>query len=267
MTAKEAVRDFWNEASCGERLLLPSIDIGGFEDQRKERYRLEPYIAPFADFAGAEGLDVLEVGVGLGADHECYARAGAKLHGIDLSARAVELTSGRLALQGLFSNLSVSDAEALPFADCSFDLVYSWGVIHHSPNTAVAAQEILRVLRPGGRFRVMIYHKWSLVGAMLWLRYALARGRPLMSLTQVYATQLESPGTKAYTQRQAARLFGGACNVVTRVELTHGDLLESGVGQRHRGPVLLLAKLLWPRWLLRRAAKSFGLFLLISGTK
>jgi ubiquinone/menaquinone biosynthesis C-methylase UbiE len=64
-----------------------------------------------------------EVGVGLGADHECYARTGANLHGIELSARAVELTSGRLALQGLSSNLSVSDAEALPFADRSFDLV------------------------------------------------------------------------------------------------------------------------------------------------
>jgi hypothetical protein len=88
-----------------------------------------------------------------------------------------------------------------------------------------------------------------------------------MSLTQVYATQLESPRDQSLRNAKQPSYLGGR-NVMTRVELTHGDLLDLGVGQRHRGPVLLLAKLLWPRWLLRRAAaKSFGLFLLVSGTK
>src|SRR5690606_4310576 len=123
-----------------------------------------------------------------GADHEAYARAGAKLYGIDLTPRSIEIVRTRLAQQSLQSDLRVGDAEMLPFDDNSFDLVYSWGVIHHSPDTAAAAREILRVLKPGGRFRVMIYHKWSLVGAMLWLRYGLARGRPLTTLAEVYAT-------------------------------------------------------------------------------
>jgi hypothetical protein len=81
MTSKDAVRDFWNDAACGEKLLLPSFDVEGFKVHSAERYRLEPYIIPFADFPASVGRDVLEIGLGLGADHERFARAGAKLHG------------------------------------------------------------------------------------------------------------------------------------------------------------------------------------------
>lgn len=267
MQAKDAVHDFWNEAACGEQLLLPSLDNDGFALQAAVRYRLEPYIIPFADFADCLGLDVLEIGLGLGADHERFAGAGARLHGVDLTPRAVEMTRRRLAMRGLTSDIRQGDAESLPFADGSFDLVYSWGVIHHTPDTAQAAREILRVLKPGGRFRVMVYHTWSLVGLMLWLRYGLARGKPLLSLAEIYSTYLESPGTKAYTQREARQLFADASEVATRVELTHGDLLESGAGQRHEGLVLSIARRIWPRWIIRRVGKQFGLFLLVSGIK
>lgn len=267
MTGKQAIRDFWNESACGEKLLLSAFDLDGFKAQAEERYRLEPYIIPFAGFEISGGLDVLEIGVGLGADHERFAQAGAKLHGIDLTPRAVEITRQRLALRGFESELRPGDAEALPYPDNGFDLVYSWGVIHHSPDTAQAAREILRVLKPGGRFRVMIYHKWSLVGLMLWLRYALGCGRPFTSLDRIYAAHLESPGTKAYTCDDARRLFEGAVDVETQVELTHGDLLESGAGQRHQGALLSIARGVWPRWFLRRFAKRFGLFLMIRGRK
>jgi SAM-dependent methyltransferase len=267
MMSKDAVRDFWDEAACGEKLLLPSLDAQGFAAQSAERYRLEPYIIPFADFESSSGLEVLEIGLGLGADHERFALSGAHLHGIDITMRAVEITGRRLEMQGLQSDLRLADAEELPFDSESFDFVYSWGVIHHSPDTALAAREILRVLRPGGRFRVMMYHKWSLVGFMLWLRYGPGRGKPLMSLASIYSEYLESPGTKGFTCREAARLFAGAAGVTTRVQLTHGDLLESGAGQRHVGHLLSLARRVWPRWLLRRVAKRFGLFLLIAGAK
>lgn len=266
-TAKSDVRDFWNEASCGEALLLPSEDKAGFEAQSAERYRLEPYIPGFARFAETTGQDVLEIGVGLGADHQRFAEAGARLSGIDLTDRAIAHTGRRLALFELASHLQVGDAENLPFADASFDVVYSWGVIHHSPDTARAAREILRVLRPGGRFAVMVYQRRSLVGIMLWLRYALLAGRPLTSLDTIYARHLESPGTKAYSEAEGAALFAGARTVQVRSVLTHGDLLDSGAGQRHEGALLDLARKLWPRKLLAEALPDWGLFLLIEGTK
>lgn len=258
---------FWNAAACGEAQFLPEPTVEGFRKQAEERYRLEPYIVPFADFPRWKDRDVLEIGLGLGADHERFAAAGARLSGVDLTERAVDMTRRRLKLSNLSSDLQVGDAENLPFEDGSFDLVYSWGVIHHSPDTSKAASEILRVLRPGGEFRVMIYHKWSLVGLMLWLRYALLRVRPFTSLSRIYSRYLESPGTKAYSVRAGRDLFKDAESVDVRVELTHGDLLESSAGQRHEGRLLDLARLVWPRWLLRRVAGRFGLFMLIAGRK
>src|SRR5437016_2153494 len=95
------------------------------------------------------GRRVLEIGVGLGADHQRFAEAGAELYGIDLTDRAVRHTQGRLALFGLTSKLEVGDAERLNFPDEYFDCVYSWGVLHHTPNTAAAIAEVRRVLKPG----------------------------------------------------------------------------------------------------------------------
>jgi SAM-dependent methyltransferase len=265
--AKTEVRDFWDRAACGEALYLSAPTAEGYARQSAERYRLEPFIESFAEFARWRDRDVLEIGVGLGADHERFARAGARLSGVDLTPRAINHAARRLALLGLASRLSVGDAEALGFDDESFDLVYSWGVIHHSPDTARAAREILRVLRPGGEFRVMIYHKYSLVGLMLWARYALLCGRPTRPLDEIYAAHLESPGTKAYTRTEARALFVGAEALRVGAVLTHGDLLEGAAGQRHRGPLLSLARRLWPRRLLRAVAPNAGLFMLISGRK
>lgn len=264
---KQAVHDFWNAASCGESLYLEGTEGAAYAAQAAKRYELEPYITTFADFAGACDRDVLEIGVGLGADHQCFAAAGARLTGVDLTDRAVAHTRQRLAALGLRSRLQTADAEELPFVDASFDVVYSWGVLHHSPNTAKAVDEVWRVLRPGGTARVMIYHKHSMVGYMLWFRYALLAGRPGRSLADIYAHYLESPGTKAYTVDQANALFGRFRQVEIETVLTHGDLLTSDAGQRHRGPLLTIAKSLWPRSLIRTFLPHAGLFLLARVTK
>lgn len=264
---KDDVRAFWQRASCGEDLYLPGLGAADYRSQAEARYRLEPYILPFANFPDAREKDVLEIGVGLGADHQRFAEAGARLTGIDLTRTAIDHTARRFAQLGLSSNLAVGDAENLPFPDGSFDIVYSWGVIHHSPDTPTAAREILRVLRPGGRFAVMVYHRASFVGYMLWMRYALLKGRPQTSLDQIYASYLESPGTKAYSCDEAAALFAGAVGVTTSTVLTHGDLLEGEAGQRHKGALLSVARALWPRRIIRALFPRRGLFLMIEGRK
>lgn len=261
---KQAVHDFWDAASCGEAMYLQARDYAA---QARKRYELEPYIEPFADFDSATGREVLEIGVGLGADHQRFAEAGARLSGVDLTERAVEHTRQRLAASDLRSQLKVADAESLPFGDGSFDIVYSWGVLHHSPNTPKAIDEVWRVLRAGGSARVMIYHKYSIVGYMLWVRYGLLAGRPGRTLAEIYAQHLESPGTKAYTVEEARRLFARFSSVQIETVLTHGDLLASDVGQRHRGPLLTIARALWPRRLIRTLLPRHGLFMLIRATK
>jgi SAM-dependent methyltransferase len=167
----------------------------------------------------------------------------------------------------LHSELEVGDAEALPYEDESFDLVYSFGVLHHSPDTPRAIAEVRRVLRPGGTARIMIYHRMSLTGLMLWLRYALLALRPLRSLDDIYAQHLESPGTKAYSVREARELFRGFSDVRIGVQLNHGDLLEGEAGQRHQGALLTLARKLWPRGIIRRMLPRLGLYLMIDATR
>lgn len=264
---KRAVHDFWNAASCGEELYLRGSQRQDYAAQATKRYELEPYIPGFAGFADARSKDVLEIGVGLGADHQRFAEAGARLSGVDLTERAIDHTDRRLAAFGLQSRLQTADAERLPFDDSSFDIVYSWGVLHHSPNTPKAIDEVWRVLRPGGSARIMVYHTHSLVGYMLWLRYALLVGRPGRTLADIYDQHLESPGTKAYTVAQARQLFGRFASVQIETVLTHGDLLSSDAGQRHRGPLLRLARRFWPRWLFRAVMPRYGLFLLARATR
>jgi SAM-dependent methyltransferase len=265
--SKQQVRDFWNDASCGENLYLHDQTREGYLAETQNRYRLEPYILAFADFHAASGRKVLEIGVGLGSDHQKFAEAGANLSGIDLTPRAIEHTSRRLALFGLSSDLAVGDAENLAFPDGTFDLVYSWGVLHHSPDTPRAIAEVLRVLRPGGTAKIMIYSKWSMVGVMLWLRFALLAGKPWRSLRSIYADHLESPGTKAYSIAEARELFSDFSDIRISTPLTHGDLLESDVGQRHRGVALHVARRIWPRWFIRRFLPQSGLFMMIEARK
>lgn len=266
-SSKNLVEAFWQDDGCGEKLYLKKLDASSFLHHEKIRYELEPYILHFAAFEKYHGKNILEVGVGLGADHKKFAEAGAICTGIDLTRKAIDVTSKRLAEFGLKSDLSVGDAESLDKPADTFDLVYSWGVIHHSPKTELAAAEILRVLKPGGKFKVMIYNKYSMIGYMLWVRYALLALKPFTSLDEIYAKYLESPGTKAYTRSGAERLFAGAEQLKIAVVLTHGDLLESAAGQRHKGALLSVARAIWPRRLIRMFFPGHGLFMLISGRK
>lgn len=264
---KQAVVNFWDKASCGEDLYLKGSDREKFVNQAEIRYKLEPYILEFADFNGSRGRRTLEIGVGLGADHQKFAEAGAELHGCDLTDRAIDHTCKRFALFGLKSSLRQADAENLPYDSDSFDLVYSWGVLHHSPNTPKAISEVHRVLKHGGDAKIMIYHKYSFVGYMLWIRYALLKLKPFTPLSTIYANYLESPGTKAYSISEAKDLFSDFSNVQLTTVLTHGDLLSSAAGQRHTGILLSIARRIWPRRTIKRLFPSHGLFLLIHAIK
>ncbi|HUS12312.1 MAG TPA: class I SAM-dependent methyltransferase [Pyrinomonadaceae bacterium] len=114
-----------------------------------------------ADFASARRLKVLEIGCGIGTDGAQFAEAGAEYTGVDLTEAAVELARKRFELFNLPGKFQTADAEDLPFPAESFDVVYSHGVLHHTPETKKAIQEIHRVLRPGGRAIVMLYHRDS----------------------------------------------------------------------------------------------------------
>jgi SAM-dependent methyltransferase len=207
---KERVRTFWEEEPCGaEHAATPEGTPEFFEEVERVRNELDPYIPRFADFEGARGKRVLEIGVGLGTDFIRFVRAGALATGVDLTDHAVALARRRVELEGLCAEVRTADAERLPFEDGSFDRVYSWGVLHHTPDTGRAVREAIRVLRPGGDACVMLYarHSWVVYG--LWVRHALLAGRPWRSLRRVLAAHMESQGTKGFTKGEIGPLFAG----------------------------------------------------------
>lgn len=264
---KQQEKDFWEAASCGEALYLTSQTREGYLKQSQKRYELEPEILMFAEFDKHKNQKVLEIGLGLGSDHQKWAEAGAILYGVDLTTRAFEHTKRRFELLGLHSELQVADAEHLPFPDNFFDVVYSWGVLMCTPDTSGAIREVYRVLKPGGVAKIMLYHKYSMVGYMLWTRYALLRGHPFKPLIDIYMNYLESPGTKAYSTKEAHNLFKDFSVENISTFLTHGDLLTSPAGQRHRSFFLTLARLIWPRSLIRLLFPKQGLFMTIKAIK
>ncbi len=159
---KERVRAFWQANPCGVK--FADAEPGSrrfYELVEAHRYTKEWHIPAAADFAGSRGQKVLEIGCGLGTDGAQFAQAGADYTGVDLTEAAVELARQRFALFELPGRFQTADAENLEFADERFDVVYSHGVLHHTPDTARAIREIHRVLRPGGRAIVMLYHRNS----------------------------------------------------------------------------------------------------------
>ncbi len=266
-TELKDVFEFWNSESCGERYAIGDNNKDKFISESNERYRLEPYIKSFANFENFKGLDVLEIGVGFGSDHSQIAMNKPKsLSGIDLTDRAIENTKIRFETLDLESSLRVDNAENLSFKSGSFDAIYCWGVLHHSPNTKKCFEEVHRVLRVNGFAKIMIYHRNAPTGWMLWVLYALFKGRPFRSLNEIYATWLESPGTKAYSVNEGKDLTKLFRKSDISVQLCFSDLLEGEVGARHKGFLLTVAKALYPRSLIKMLAKIFpiGLYLMIT---
>ncbi len=173
------MRDFWEEEPCGsEHAGAPEGSPEFFAEVERTRNELDPYITRFADFEGAQGKRLLEIGVGLGTDFIRFVRAGAIATGVDLTEHAVQLVRRRLELEGLQGEVVVADAETLPFEDGSFDRIYSWGVLHHTPDTGRAVREAIRVTKPGGQVCVMLYARHSWVAYGMWVRHALLAGKP-----------------------------------------------------------------------------------------
>ncbi|MBI1318951.1 MAG: methyltransferase domain-containing protein [Candidatus Hydrogenedens sp.] len=252
-TLNDEVRAFWERQPCGtQKEFTGALERGSkawFEQVEEHRYRVEPFIHGVAQFTRHTGKTMLEIGVGAGTDHLQWARAGCRCHGVDLTDAAIETTRRRLDLYGLRSDLRRLDAETLPFPAASFDLVYSWGVIHHSERPERIIAEIHRVLKPGGRFIGMMYNLWSVAVLKQWVRHGLLAGRPWRSLDDLVWHHIESIGTKAYSRPALHRLFAAFERVETRSLITPYD--------RYR----------FPGWLASQFPDPWGFFTAIDAVK
>ena len=258
---KDEVGQFWDSDPCGTRYLEGENE---FEAHARARNDLEPHIPEFAQFASAAGLRVLEIGVGMGADYLEWLKAGALATGVDISPASLAKARRRCERAGFHPDLRLADAEHLPFPANTFDIVYSYGVMHHSPETQQCLSEAYRLLKPGGTARIMLYHHPSLTGAMLWLRYGVLGGK---SLRRAVYDLLESPGTKSYTKAEVRTMMAGFEDIRIKQVFSPGDLLLNLPSYRFQSWPYRLGWKLYPRFLIRRLARRWGLFLLISARK
>jgi ubiquinone/menaquinone biosynthesis C-methylase UbiE len=249
---KQSAREQWTHDPCGakygQRYEFATREF--FDEVERHRYHeYAPWMPSVMGFDKYAGSRLLEVGCGMGTDLLQFARGGAHCTGLDLTRRSIELSELHFALYGMSASFLLADGERLPFTNESFDVVYSNGVLHHTPDTARAVHELHRVLRPGGTAKVMLYHRHSLYywGEIILhrglLRGHLLRGHTpeeIMSRYAEYSEHDARPLVKAYSRRQARLLFESFREVTTEVEqMTRKELGPLG----HLIPESLMGRL------------------------
>ena len=207
MTTIQHVHDFWNNRPCNIRhSSLPMGTREYFEEVTQRKYFVEPHILGFADFARYKKKRVLEVGCGIGTAAQSFIEAGALYTGFDLSERSVELSKQRLELFGLSGHVFQANIEDMGFEQ-PFDLVYSFGVLHHTPNIKKAISNCFQFLKPGGEFKLMLYAKNSL---KYW---------EIMEGEDQFEAQSGVPIANVYTPEEVRDLLSDFTNII--IEQTH----------------------------------------------
>jgi len=256
MVQKEEIINFWNQKPCGTQGIIPNKPDGNyFKKIRDNRYKKEPFIFQYAQLNKWNGKKILEIGCGIGIDGLEFARNGARYYGIDITPKSIELAKHYFELNGYNdANLSVADAESLPFENNFFDYVYSWGVLHHTSDAKKAVAEIFRVLKNEGKFTIMLYNRHSLVACQLYLKYGLLKFNPRVSLQNLFSKHHESPGTKAYTNKELRELFKDFSNVIITNIVTPYD-------------TRITKNIYFPSFVRKFIPSNLGFFSIIQGKK
>ena len=249
---KDEVQDQWDNNPCGSHYAKEASKNTLEWYLEVERYRYEeyaPWMRETMEFARHAGESVLEIGGGLGTDLAQFAKAGAVVTDIDLSAGHLAHAQENFSLRGLTGTFIHHDAEKLPFPDSTFDVVYSNGVIHHTPNTQVVVNEIHRVLKPGGKAIVMVYaenslHYWRNLVTDLGLRQGLLESYSMGEIMSMHVEITENnarPLVKVYTKARIAKLF----SEFVRVAISQHQMVAAEVPRALRWiPLPLMGRLM-----------------------
>jgi len=215
---KRRVRRFWDQNPCGSKHVSRSAESEEFfKEYDALRLRLHPYLVDVLPLSGFPGQRILEIGCGIGADAAAMASHGAEITAFDLSTVSVKLTRRRFKQYGLKGNFVVGDAENLPFRGNSHDCVVSLGVLHHTPDTAGAVDELYRVLRPRGRAIVMLYNRNSFRYMIL---YKILAATKKLQPDRLVAEEYDGKGNplgKVFSRNEARSMFSGFSDVTFRV--------------------------------------------------
>src|SRR3954454_16648241 len=215
---KDEVQRQWDRDPCGAQYVKKAEPDTLEWFLEVERYRYDvyaPWMREVMEFNRHPGEHILEIGAGIGTDHAQFAKAGGIMHDLDLAAGHLELAKRNFELRGLKGTFKHGDGENIPFEDDTFDLVYSNGVIHHTPNPSNVVGEIYRVLKPGGRCIIMVYaenslHYWRNLFGLIGYKQGDIENA---SMGEIMARSVElsehgqKPLVKVYTGRRLRQMF------------------------------------------------------------
>ncbi len=213
-TPIDHVREYWDRRPCNIRHSTAEIGTRRYFDEVEARkYFVEPHIPRLAQFERWRDKRVLEIGCGIGTDTMRFARAGAEVTAVDLSGASLDLARRRAEVYGLHDRIHFYEADAERLAEVvpvePYDLVYSFGVIHHSPHPdRILAQVRDAFVRPGSTLKLMVYHKYS--WKVFWILATYGRGA-FWRLDDLVAENSEAqtgcPITYTYSRRGLRRLL------------------------------------------------------------
>lgn len=257
---KKQIQTYWSENVPGLAEAMKEFELGTvdfYESVDSCRYRNESYIPPLLDSVVESGKKVLEIGFGLGTDLRYFSKKGMNAFGVDLSFSNALLTNKGFAVAGLKGKALTADAENLPFKNESFDLAYSCGVLHHTPDTRKAIEEIYRVLKKEGKILIMLYHK-GLAYRWISLQYLLRKlyGDRTSKEDLITKKYDHTPLSKMYSKNEARAMFAKFKNVEISI-VTFGGVKEN-------------KKLWWIYYLLNTfpfLMNKLGTFLVMQGKK
>jgi 2-polyprenyl-3-methyl-5-hydroxy-6-metoxy-1,4-benzoquinol methylase len=213
------VASYWNRRPCNIRHSPEQPGTLAFYQQAHERkMRVEPHIEAFAAFPVYHGKRVLEIGCGLGFASIDYALNGATVTAVDLSANSLNLAKAHAQAMSVDKRITFVQANVERLHQMMrvepFDLIYSFGVLHHTPNPAKAMTELRHYARPGTRLKLMLYHKHS----TKWLRLLVTHGR---NAHQHSEAAQGCPVTYTYSRREARTLVEQAGFAVEQIRVEH----------------------------------------------
>lgn len=223
----QKVADFWNRRPCNiKHSKKPFGTREYFDEVEQRKHFVEPHILEFADFPSVKGKKVLEIGCGIGTATIKFAQAGAKkVTAVDLSEISLETAKKRAEVYGL-SNIEFYQANAEELSKTvpkeQYDLIYSFGVIHHTPHPERVLKELYSYLSPKGQLKVMVYYRYSWKAVWILFKYGKLQFWKLSNLVATYSeAQTGCPVTYTYSKKQAEELFRSAGFKVIQQKVDH----------------------------------------------
>jgi 2-polyprenyl-3-methyl-5-hydroxy-6-metoxy-1,4-benzoquinol methylase len=223
----DQVKEYWDRRPCNIRHSPKPVGTKEYFDEVEARkYFVEPHIPAFAQFDRWRHKKVLEIGCGIGTDTINFARHGAHVTGVDLSEKSLEIARGRSIVYGVQDRVGFisGNAEELSrFVPVEpYDLIYSFGVIHHTPKPELVLQQLRQYARAGTTLKIMVYHRYS--WKVMWILLTEGKGR-FWKLPELVARNSEAqtgcPITFTYTRREVRELCKRHGFRVTEISVDH----------------------------------------------